>query len=508
MPDHNDPGFLSSLARIAVIDVGSNSLRLVVFERLGAGLLPLLNEKVMCALGRGIAGTGRLNPEGVNLAYANLQRFVALARALRVDHLAIIATAAVREASDGRGFAAEAERLSGVPVRIIDGSEEGRLSAAGVLAGIRGADGVVGDLGGGSVELVRVAAAAPERIGAGISLPLGPLRLAELADNRKALTEAIDNAIAVAPMLPAAAGKNLYLVGGAWRAIARLHIEQTHYPLHIIHEYTIARRQAEEFLDIVAGQSRRSLERITGISRRRLEVVPLAAVILRRLIAVGRPEQIVFSAFGLREGYAYGLLPSEAAAEPLIAAAMGIAASQSRGRSDGDLLRDWTAAIFPDLGEQRRRLHHAVCWLSDFAWTEHPDYRAAHAFTRSLTMPIAQLGHADRVFIASALHARYGGAADDVLKATMRPLLDDAAANEARALGLALRLAYTLCGGALELLDQVRLIRDADGIALQLPAHGSLFSGEVVTRRLDALGRVLGLATRTVRRREPSPALV
>jgi exopolyphosphatase/guanosine-5'-triphosphate,3'-diphosphate pyrophosphatase len=186
---------------------------------------------------------------------------------------------------------------------------------------------------------------------------------------------------------------------------------------------------------------------------------------------------------------------------------MGIAASQSRGRSDGDRLQRWTAPIFPDLDEGARRVHHAACWLGDFAWTEHPDYRAAHAFTRSLTMPVAQLDHHDRVFIASALHARYGGAADDPLKATMRPLLEDAAADEARSLGLALRLAYTLCGGALELLDQVRLVRQPDALALELPPEGGLFVGEAVTRRLDALGRALGLATRTIRRRAPSPAL-
>ena len=153
MPDRNHSAVAS---RIAVVDVGSNSLRLVVYERLGATLLPLLNEKVMCALGRGIAATGRLNPDGVALAFANVQRFVALARALAVDHLAIIATAAVREAADGAAFAAEIEALCGIPVRIIDGGEEGRLSAAGVLAGIPYADGIVGDLGGGSVELVRV----------------------------------------------------------------------------------------------------------------------------------------------------------------------------------------------------------------------------------------------------------------------------------------------------------------------------------------------------------------
>ena len=503
MPDRNIDG---PVGRIAVVDVGSNSLRLVVFERLGATLVPLLNEKVMCALGRGIATTGSLNSEGVELALANLQRFIALARALGVDHLAIIATAAVREARDGLAFAAEAERQCGVPVRIIEGAEEARLSAAGVLAGIRDADGVVGDLGGGSVELVRVDAAAATPIGAGISLPIGALRLAELGDSRRAVADAIERAIADAAVLRQAVGKTLYLVGGAWRAIARLHMEQMHYPLHIIHEYTIPRSPAEGFLDIIAGQSRRSLERITGISRRRLELVPIAAQILRRLITAGRPGRIVFSAFGLREGYAYSLLPGEARGDALIAACVGMA-SQSRWVGDGDRLERWTAPIFPGRDESTHRLHRAVCWLSDIAWAEHPDYRAEHAFERSLTLPFAQIGHRERVFVATALHARYGGAADDPVKARTRPLLDEGAAAEARALGLALRLAYTLCGGALELLDQVRLTREPAGIALELPPTGSLFVGEAVQRRLEALGRALGLATRTMRRRQPSPAV-
>ncbi|MGC2412398.1 MAG: Ppx/GppA family phosphatase [Stellaceae bacterium] len=504
MPDH---ATAAPLGRIAVVDVGSNSLRLVVFERLGASLLPLLNEKVMCALGRGIARTGRLNPDGIELAFANLQRFVALARALLVDHLAIIATAAVREASDGRAFAAEAERQCGVPVRIIEGGEEARLSAMGVLAGIREVDGVVADLGGGSVELARVDSGASAPIGASVSLPLGALRLAELDDNKKAVAEAIERAIASAPVLRETAGKTLYLVGGAWRAIARLHMEQAHYPLHIIHEYTIPRRPAEGFLEMMAGQSRRSLERIASISRKRLELVPLAATILRQLIAAGRPDQIVFSAFGLREGYADGLLPPDPRIPPLIAACRGIAANLSRGHSDGDRLQHWIAPIFPDLDEDRRRLHRAAAWLSDIAWTEHPDYRAEHAFTRGLRMPVAQIGHRERVFVAAALHARYGGAMDDPIKAATRPLLDDTATGEARCLGLAFRLAYTLCGGALELLDQVGLAREASGLVLELPPDGSLFTGEVVQRRLDALGRAFSLGTRTERRRSPSPAL-
>jgi exopolyphosphatase/guanosine-5'-triphosphate,3'-diphosphate pyrophosphatase len=503
MPDH----VAAHLGRIAVVDVGSNSLRLVVFERLGETLLPLLNEKVMCALGRGIAASGRLNPDGVALAFANLQRFVALARALAVDHLAVIATSAVREAADGRDFAAAAERLCGVPVRIVDGGEEARLSAAGVLAGIREADGVVGDLGGGSVELVRVDAAADPAVGDGVSLPLGPLRLAELGDNRRALLDAIDRAIADVTVLRDAAGRDFYPVGGAWRAIARLHMEQNRYPLHIIHEYAIPRRPAEGFLDIIAGQSRRSLERIASISRKRLETVPLAALILGRLIAAAKPERIVFSAFGLREGYAYGLLGTPPGSDALIAATRAIAGSQSRPGGDGDRLQRWIAPLFPRSGAAARRLHRAACWLSDIAWTEHPDYRAGQAFARGLTMPIAQLTHQERVFIALALHARYGGAADDPAVAAVRPLLDEGASGEARALGLALRLANTLSGGALDLLDEVALHRDKAGILLEMPPAGSLFLGEAVQRRLDALGRALGEPARRERRRETSAAL-
>jgi exopolyphosphatase/guanosine-5'-triphosphate,3'-diphosphate pyrophosphatase len=497
--------------RIAVVDLGSNSLRLVVFERLGGTLLPLLNEKVMCALGRGITATGRLNPDGVSLALLNLPRFVALARAIGVGHLAVIATAAVRDAADGRAFASEVARRCQVKVDIIDGAEEARLSASGVLAGIPEADGIVGDLGGGSVELIRVSRPAAQgflnaipslaRIGEGVTLPIGPLRLGELGESGKAVSEAIERAIAGAAVLRAAEGKTLYLVGGAWRAIARLHMEHSHYPLHIIHEYTIARGEAESFLDIIIRQSRKSLDRITTISKKRLEVVPLAALILRNLIAVGEPRRLVFSAFGLREGYAYGLIPeAERGADPLIAACQGVAAGQSRFPPAGDRLEEWTLPLFPNLPAQQRRLHRAAAWLSDTAWSEHPDYRAEQAFTRSLRVPFAAINHAERVFVASVLHARYGGADDDPVLAPTRPLLAEDRASAVRTLGLALRLAYTLCGGAVDLLNEAWLEREGERLVLEVPADDNLFVGETVSRRLDGLARSLGL-TAEIRRR-------
>ena len=490
---------LAAAERIGVIDLGSNSLRLVVFERLGAAVFPLFNEKVMCGLGRGISSTGRLNPEGVALALVNLRRFVAFARAIAVDHLAVLATAAVRDASDGEAFAAEVERQCRVQVKIIDGAEEARLSAAGVLAGIPDADGIVADLGGGSVEVVRVgpgtlSAGGTGQIGEGVSLPLGPLRLAEFGDRGKGLSETIERALAGVSVLRAAAGRKLYLVGGAARAIARLHMEHTQYPLHIIHRYTISRREAEGFLDIIGRQSRKSLERITTISRRRLDVVPLAALVLRKLITFAGPQSVVFSALGLREGYAYGLVPAEERIpDPLIAGYMVVGRRQSRFRLDGDLLQQWTSPLFGDLSEEVRRRHRAACWLSDLAWSEHPDYRAKQAFVRSLTLPFAGSTHPDRVFVATALHARYGGSAEDPVKEPTHRLLDEGAAHEARTLGLALRLAYTLCAGSIELLAELGLGRSGNTLTLDVPSESSLFVGETVQRRLDAVARSLSM---------------
>jgi exopolyphosphatase/guanosine-5'-triphosphate,3'-diphosphate pyrophosphatase len=508
MPDR-DP--LAVTERIGVIDVGSNSLRLVVFERLGAAVFPLFNEKVMCGLGRGIASTGRLNPEGVALALVNLRRFVAFARAIAVHHLAVLATAAVRDASDGEAFAAEVERECRVQVKIIDGAEEARLSAAGVLAGIPDADGIVADLGGGSVELVRVVPGTSStggtgRIDEGISLPLGPLRLAEFSDRAKGLSETIERALAGVSVLRAAAGRKLYLVGGAARAIARLHMEHSQYPLHIIHRYTISRREAEGFLDIIGRQSRKSLERITTISRRRLDVVPLAALVLRRLITLAGPQSVVFSALGLREGYAYGLVPAEERIpDPLIAGYMVVGRRQSRFRLDGDLLQRWTSPLFGDFSDAVRLRHRAACWLSDLAWSEHPDYRAKQAFIRSLTLPFAGSTHPDRVFVATALHARYGGSAEDPVKEPTQRLLDERATDEARTLGLALRLAYTLCAGSIELLAELRLGRSGNTLTLDVPAESSLFVGETVQRRLDAVARSLSLNP-VIRHRETSAA--
>jgi exopolyphosphatase/guanosine-5'-triphosphate,3'-diphosphate pyrophosphatase len=270
-------------------------------------------------------------------------------------------------------------------------------------------------------------------------------------------------------------------------------MEHMSYPLHIVHQYGLARGEAEAFFEIVGRLSRKTLERIVSIPNRRLETVPLAAFILRRVIAAVAPQRVVFSAFGLREGYAWSLLPAaERRQDPLLAACAALASKEGRFLHDGERLQAWTAPLFPTLAADARRLHLAACWLADIGWGEHPDYRAELAFSRSLRLPLPAFGHIERAFIAAVLHTRYGGAADHPVRAATGSLVGPNAAGDVRILGTALRLAMTLSGGVVGLLSETRVGRDQHRLVLEVPATG-LFGGETVQRRLDALGRALGL---------------
>ena len=478
---------------VGVIDIGSNSLRLVLYDRISRAPKILFNEKVMCALGRGLNSSGRLNPEGRVLARDNVERFVMLSRQLGVGQLDILATSAVRDATDGPAFVAEIERRCGVVVTVIDGMREGRLSASGVRAGIPDADGITGDLGGGSVELAMTGAKAAGLVA---SLPIGPLRLIEASGDDSRPRAAVDQAVASLPWLAQARGKPFYAVGGTWRALARLHMEQTGYPLHVIQNYQLPRTEAENFLEVISRLSRRSLEKVTGISRKRLETVPLAAYVLYRLIRTIQPSEVVFSAYGLREGHLFELLsPDKQRQDPLLVACEQIAGDNPRFGAGGEELVGWTDPLFAGETKAQHRLRRAAALLSDIGWGEHPDYRDEQVFTHCLRMPVPGIDHAGRVFIAVALQARYGGDADAAVMADPRRLLDEVDFARARTVGLAFRLGYTLTGGAPSLIGKTAVALDATTVALTIPEHTAIYTGDSVQRRLDALGRSLGRRT-------------
>ncbi|MCX7365089.1 MAG: Ppx/GppA family phosphatase [Alphaproteobacteria bacterium] len=475
--------------RVGIIDVGSNSIRLVVYERASRAPLPVFNEKVLCGLARGLDATGRLDPAGVDMAMANIDRFITLAHNMKVKSLDLLATAAVRDASDGPDFMREMARRPGLESHIVSGRDEARFSGYGVMCGMPGADGVMGDLGGGSLELVALGGG---RIGSSSTLPVGPLRLMSSGkgDPKRVIIEAIEGV----RWLREESGKTFYAVGGAWRAFARLHMEQAGYPLHIIHHYDIAADEARAVARLIAVQSPKSLEKMPGVSRRRVDTLPLACLALDRLLAALKPRNVVFSAFGLREGFYYSRLnDTERARHPLIAFAEEQGVGWRRFDLSPDEIFDWLTPVFAGESEAEKILRAAACHLSDISWNDHPDYRAEHAYIRVLHLPAPGMSHRDRAVLAMTLTYRYKSDPKAATIDTALRLSDNKSRAFARRLGACLRLAYNLSGGAPGLLPQIQLRRSDRDLRLIVPALLDRSLGETTARRLDTAAEAFDL---------------
>ncbi len=475
--------------RVGIIDVGSNSIRLVVYERASRAPLPVFNEKVLCGLARGLDATGRLNPEGVEMALANIDRFATLAHNMKVTSLDLLATAAVRDAADGADFMRELASRPGIVAHTVSGQDEARFSGYGVMCGMPDAEGVMGDLGGGSLEL---ASLSNGRLGSSTTLPVGPLRLMSSGrgDPRKAVVDAIESVRWVREEQ----GKTFYAVGGAWRAFARLHMEQAGYPLHIIHQYEIPTDEARAVARLIAVQSPKSLEKMPGVSRRRVDTLPLACLALDRLLAVLKPRTVVFSAFGLREGFYYSRLSEqERARHPLIAFAEEQGESWHRFDLSPQEIFDWLSSAFADESESERILRTAACHLSDISWDDHPDYRADQAYFRVLHLPAPGMSHRERAILAMTLTYRYKSEPKAAMIDTALRLTDSKGRSFARRLGACLRLAYNLSGGAPGLLPQLQLRRTERELRLLVPTALKRSLGDVTARRLETAAQAFEL---------------
>jgi exopolyphosphatase/guanosine-5'-triphosphate,3'-diphosphate pyrophosphatase len=475
--------------RVGIIDVGSNSIRLVVYERASRAPLPVFNEKVLCGLARGLDATGRLNAAGVELALANIDRFVTLAKNMKVRSLDLLATAAVRDAADGPDFMREIERRPEIKAHIVSGQDEARYSGYGVICGMPEASGVMGDLGGGSLELVSLGQG---RLGASSTLPVGPLRLMSSGkgDPKRAVVDAIDDV----RWLREETGKTFYAVGGAWRSFARLHMEQAGYPLHIIHQYDIAADEARAVARLIAVQSAKSLEKMPGVSRRRVDTLPLACLALDRLLAALKPRNVVFSAFGLREGFYYSRLGAEEQARhPLIAFAQEQGAGWRRFDLSPKEIFDWLTPVFVGESDAERILRTAACHLSDISWNDHPDYRAEQAYVRVLHLPAPGMSHRERAVLAMTMTYRYKSDPKSSMFDTALRLSDSKSRTFARRLGACLRLAYNLSGGAPGLLPQIELRRTDRDLRLVVPAQLKHSLGDVTARRLEGAAEAFDL---------------
>ena len=484
----------SSSDLVGIIDIGSNSVRLVVYSGLTRTPPAIFNEKVMAGLGRGLAANGRLSDASMDLAVGALARFALLARDMDVAVLRVVATAAVREAANARVFIDSVRDACGLEIETISGEAEARGSALGVISGIPDADGVVGDLGGGSLELIRIAGGeAHERI----SLPIGSLRLdAVRKRSTRALASFIRDALGTVEWASAGRGKPFYTVGGSWRALAQLHMHQTDCALRVVHQYRMDAAVPARLVRTLAQLNPKSLKAIPNFSTSRAPSLPGAAMLLSATVKRLGSSEVVASAYGLREGLLFAQLsPEDQREDPLLAATRAEGERQGRFPEHGDLLFSWMDGLFRGRGEPASdaRIRMATCLLSDVAWRAHPDFRAERGFDFALHGNWVAITAAERAMLAAALYACFGGdfASRDV--AVMHELADAAALTRARSWGLALRLGQRLTGGTAAPLTASRLGRENDRLVLSLdPAHAALY-GEPVARRLKTLAQALGL---------------
>jgi exopolyphosphatase / guanosine-5'-triphosphate,3'-diphosphate pyrophosphatase len=481
-------------APFGVIDIGSNSVRMVIYFMEGRFPVPMVNDKIMCGLGRGLTKTGRLHAGGMDRALGALRRFRAVADAMGARQVRAAATAAVRDAENGPEFVTEAKHVSGFTVEVLTGEAEAELAARGVLFGIPDADGLAGDLGGGSLELVSIDHGAP---GSTVTLPIGPLRLMDMFGRKMNRTAAhLDRVFDEVIWLPESRGKPFFAVGGIWRSFARVVMAESQYPLTVLHQFRVPADEVFTFAEFLARQSPSSLARIPALSSKRADALPHGALILDRLVRKAGLTELIVSAYGLREG----LLMEEIEGrrrphDPLLDAARDWRDTRSRTPEMVDELPGFIGALpWPD-DPASKRLRLAACLFSDIGWQAHPDYRGTDIFDTVLTAPIAGLDHRERVLLALALWHRYGGGASDVPdRRAVGRLLVEEEREQARRLGLALRLAYRLSGAAKGVLPRTVLSVEEGRLVLRLPDALRDFAGEGVDKRLGALASAMGLS--------------
>jgi exopolyphosphatase/guanosine-5'-triphosphate,3'-diphosphate pyrophosphatase len=481
---------------VAVIDIGSNSVRLVVYEGLTRSPASIFNEKVLAGLARQVQSTGLLAPDAVAEALAALRRFRALCDTMQVGRVFGIATAACRDAQNGPAFIEEAERICRIKIDILSGRREAELAALGVVSGIYDPDGIAGDLGGGSLELIDVRGT---KIKQGVTLPLGGLMLKDASGQSLKRAEKIaEEALSDVPSLKAGKGRKFYAVGGAWRSLASLHMAQTGYPLHVMHGYTLRAREALEFCELVQRVDPETLSQIEVVSAARRPLLAYAAVVLGQLIRRIKPESVVVSALGVREGLLFSLLSErEKQKDPLIDAARSLNVLRSRSPQHGEELVAWTDQLMDSTGINEtaveRRLRHAACLVADIGWRTHPDYRGEQSLNLISHADFVALDHSGRAYLALAVYFRHVGIThDEELSPRLRELASTRILDRARVLGAAMRVAYMVSASTPGVLPKTPLRVERGKLTLHLPGRFAALNGERVTNRMRTLSRLIG----------------
>ncbi len=478
----------SAKGLIAIIDIGSNTVRMVVYHALTRVPIPLFNEKYMCALGKGLARTGRLNPAGTQLAQKALARFMVMARRLNVQSLDVLATAAVRDAEDGAAFVNMLQKEHRIRIRIISGDEEAMFAAQGALASIHDPLGLTADMGGGSLE---IAAISPHHIGEHTTTALGSLRLLDAHEGSiRAMEKTISTTLKAIDWLSDLHPPTLYAIGGGFRSIAKVHMRQSHYPLSITHEYAMSSQAVYAMIRKITSMSDLERASLPGLPAKRAATLIPSALVLKHLMQMTGAKQMMVSVSGIREGFFYGLLsPRQQQRDALIASATDLAALIGRRGSYASELMRWMQPLFAAEPLTLTRIRQALCIVSEIAWSIDPDFRGEWAFLRIVQSSLKGVDHRERTMLALALYHRYQTTLKHDFSALK--LLSAYDVLWAKAVGLAANLAYQFSGGKEDNLGHARLQMEGGRVKLTLDQDASPLRTEMVEKRLDGLGKTL-----------------
>lgn len=488
----NDPSS-RKLARVGVVDIGSNSVRLVVFDGAARSPAYFYNEKIMCALGAGMASSGLLNPEGRQRALAAIKRFQYLARGMELPPLTAVATAAVRDAEDGPDFCAQVLRETGLKIHVINGEEEARLSAQGVLLGWPGSFGLVCDIGGSSMELAEIA---DGQVGKRVTSSLGPLKLRDIKGGAKGRKAHIKDVIEDLHARMGPQSNRLFLVGGSWRAIARVDMERRGYPLHVLHEYRMTSRSVSETARFIEAHDLEELRVACGISASRMVLVPYAIEVLKRLVRTFKPKDIAISSYGIREGMLYEQMPQKLRKrDPLIEACRFAEHKDARLPGFGRTLFKFILPLFTNAGADKLRLVKAACLLHDVSWRAHPDYRAETCFDNATRANLGGLKHSERIFLGLALLHRYKNKRDGTRFDDLYGLIDEKSQLQAEVLGKAMRFGAMLWMSEGDHIGELGWRPKKKILSLNLSEGAWPLFGEVAEARFKSLASSLGAET-------------
>lgn len=500
--DPTAQGRIQGARPVAVLDIGSNSVRLVVYERHSRALTTLYNEKTACSLGRGLAKTGRIAYENIDRALTAIQRFALVCQLMKVGAVHILATSAVREASNAESFVSAVEETMGVPVRVLSGTEEAHFAALGALSGMPGFDGVVGDLGGGSLELSRITDGLDSQ---GETHALGVIRLQDDSGGNPVKGAQLARQRLKGAELLRKKGGTFCAIGGTWRSLAKVHQVLRNYPLHMVQHYSVKAGDmlalCEDILDAAGSERQWPGSEASSSSRR--DLVPYGAAVMAEVIRAGKFDEVVFSALGVREGYLYGLLSDEQRAhDPLLEVAEEMNLLRSRAPGHADDLIAFSGAFLAAIGvretTEEERLRKVACYLADIVWRGHPDYRGEQAVDMVAYSGVTGVDHPGRAFLAEVLAVRYMGLKQKSMSGSLLNLAGPAANMKARLLGATFRVAYPMSAAMPGVLPRTGFTLDKGVLKLRLPAELAFLDGEHLRNRLSQLASVAGIKSTEV----------